>query len=312
MTERKIISVLGATGVQGGSVVRALLADGEFAVRAITRAADSAKDLADLGAEIVVADLYDTGSLRRVFDGAYGIYMVTPFFNHLSPAKELEEVRNLIAAAKETGPRHVIWSTLEDSREDIPDDYHRLPKFDDGYNVPHFDVKGGVADRLFAESGLPTTYLRLSNYFSNLLLFDPPIRKADGSIIVPLPIGDATMSSMAPEDVGKAVAAIFRRPAETIGHTLGLSGQYLTGKDIAEAFSEVLGVPVTYEPLSHDEYRKLDFASAKEMGNMFQYYADFAHKILPRRDRELTRSLVPNPITLKEYLTRHRADIKIG
>lgn len=311
MNERRIITVLGATGVQGGSVARALLADGGFAVRAVTREAGAAKALTDLGAEIVVADLYDRDSLRKAFDGAYGIYMVTPFFNHLSPEKELEEVGNLIAAATATGPRHVIWSTLEDSREDIPDEYPALPKFENGYNVPHFDVKGGVADKLFAESGLPVTYVRLSNYFENLLVFDPPIRKADGSIIVPLPIGDATMSSMAPEDVGKAVTAIFRRPAETIGQTLGLSGQYLTGKDIAEAFSEVLGVPVTYEPLSHDEYRKLDFASAKEMGNMFQYYTDFGHRVLARRDRELTRSLVPNPVTLKEFLAKRRADISI-
>src|SRR4051812_47782074 len=113
--DNKVISVVGATGSQGGSVARALLADGGYRVRAITRDASSpkAEALADLGAEVVEARLEDEDSLRRAFDGAYGAFLVTPFWEHLSAAKELDEVRNLIAAAKAADLKHVVWSTLE-------------------------------------------------------------------------------------------------------------------------------------------------------------------------------------------------------
>src|SRR5689334_15365861 len=274
MTEKKIVAVVGATGVQGGAVARALLADGEFAVRALTRSADSAgaRELAELGAEVVAADLYDVDSLRRAFDGAHGAYLVTPFFTHLSAAKEMEEVGNLVEAAK--GLRHVVWSTLEDTREVISLDDDRMPTLDEKYKVPHFDVKGGEADALFEQAGLPTTYVRMSFYWNNLLRDLAPRRGEDGVLRLTLPMGDSKISGIAGEDIGKAVTSVFKRPAETIGQTIGLGTEHLTGGEVARAFSEVLGETVKYEPLSHNEFRALGFPSAVELGNMFQYYAE--------------------------------------
>ena len=83
---KNVITVLGATGTQGGAVARALLADGEFTVRAVTRnaAAPKARRLAELGAQVVEATLTDEDSLRQAFDGAYGAFLVTP---HRSPAR---------------------------------------------------------------------------------------------------------------------------------------------------------------------------------------------------------------------------------
>src|SRR5581483_8060008 len=111
----KVITVLGATGTQGGAVVRALLT-GEFAVRAVTRDAASPKAqvLARLGTQVVEATLTNEGSVRRAFDGAYGAFLVTPYWEHRSPDRELAEVENLIAAAQAADLRHVVWSTLED------------------------------------------------------------------------------------------------------------------------------------------------------------------------------------------------------
>ncbi|NKE57707.1 NmrA/HSCARG family protein [Lentzea sp. PSKA42] len=312
MSEKKIIAVVGATGEQGGAVARALLADGEFAVRALTRsvASAAAQKLAELGAEVVAADLYDVDSLRKAFDGAYGAFLVTPFFTHLSAAKELEEVTNLVDAAK--GLRHVVWSTLEDTREVIALDDDRMPTLDEKYKVPHFDVKGGEADALFEQAGLPTTYVRMSFYWNNLLRDLAPRRAADGTLTLSLPMGESKLSGIAGEDIGKAVMSVFKRPSETIGHTLGLSGEHLTGQQVAQAFSEVLGEEVKYEPMSHNDFRALGFPAAVELGNMFQYYAEFPEHILPRRDAELTRSIVPTWMTLKDFLAAHRAEITIG
>ena len=312
MSEEKIIAVVGATGEQGGSVARALLADGEFAVRALARNPESeaARKLTELGAEVVAADLYDVESLREAFAGAYGAYLVTPFFTHMSAAKELEEVTNLVAAAK--GLRHVVWSTLEDTREVIPLDDDRMPTLDEKYKVPHFDVKGGEADPLFEEAGLPTTYLRMSFYWNNLLQGMAPHRVADGSLELSLPMGKSRISGIAGEDIGKAVVSVLKQPEKTIGQTIGLGGEHLTGEEVAQAFSEVLGEDVAYVPLSHDDFRALGFRESQEIGNMFQYYAEFATHVLPRRDTARTHELVPSWLTLKEFLAAHRDEIVLG
>ncbi|MFI6095997.1 NmrA/HSCARG family protein [Lentzea sp. NPDC051213] len=311
MTEKKIVAVVGATGAQGGAVARALLADGEFAVRALTRSVSSeaAEELASLGAEVVAADLYDVDSLRKAFDGAYAAYLVTPFFTHMSAAKELEEVTNLVAAA--AGLRHVVWSTLEDTREVISLDDDRMPTLDEKYKVPHFDVKGGEADALFEQAGLPTTYVRMSFYWNNLLRDLAPHRRPDGTLALSLPMGASKISGIAGEDIGKAIVSVLKRPSQTIGQTIGLGTEHLTGHEVAAAFTAVLGEEVSYEPLSHNDFRALGFPAAVELANMFQYYAEFDEHILSRRDTAQTREIVPTWLTLKDFLTAHRAEIAL-
>ena len=121
---RKTIAVVGATGAQGGGLVRAILADtgGEFAARALTRDVNGAKakELAKLGAEVVAANVDDAESLRGAFQGAHGAFCVTFFWDHFSPEKELAEARAMAQAAKDAGLKHVIWSTLEDTRKWVP------------------------------------------------------------------------------------------------------------------------------------------------------------------------------------------------
>src|SRR6266566_7800840 len=143
MADTKVIAVVGATGAQGGGLVRAILADpnGGFAARAITRDpnSDKAKALAAAGAEVVAATLEDPDSLRRAFDGAYGAYCVTFFWAHYSPEKEIAEVQSMAAAAKAASLQHVVWSTLEDTRKWVPLSDNRMPTIHGKYKVPHFD-----------------------------------------------------------------------------------------------------------------------------------------------------------------------------
>ena len=102
-------------------MVRAILADpnGGFAARAITRDPnkDKAKALAAKGAEVVKADLDDVESLKKAFAGAYGVYCVTNFWEHFSAEKEKAQAKNIAEAARAAGVKHVIWSTLEDTRK---------------------------------------------------------------------------------------------------------------------------------------------------------------------------------------------------
>jgi uncharacterized protein YbjT (DUF2867 family) len=301
-----LITVMGATGTQGGGVARALLADGGFTVRAVTRDATSAKakELAAQGAEVVEASLGDVDSLRAAFDGANGAFLVTPFWEHMSPARELDEVRNLIAAAKEADLRHVVWSTLEDTRAAIPAGDDRMPMIGDGYRVPHFDVKGGAADRLFAESGLPVTYVLMSFYWDNLVGTLKPQRDPDGTLALHLPIGDTAIAGVSSDDIGRTVLNVFRRP-ESIGATVPAATEYRTGEQLAAALSTVAGEPVAYRPPTHDQFRGFGFPGAVELGNMFHYYTDFAESYNGRRDLEVAREFNPDPAGLEDYLAKN-------
>jgi uncharacterized protein YbjT (DUF2867 family) len=311
MSDNKVIAVLGATGTQGGAVARALLADDGFTVRAVTRDAASsrARALADLGADVVEADLADEGSLRAAFAGAYGAFLVTPYWEHRSPARELAEVENLIDAAETAGLRHVVWSTLEDTREAIPAGDDRMPLIEGGYRVPHFDVKGGSADALFVKSGLPTTYLLMSFYWDNLLGLQKPQRDPDGTLALHLPIGDTAIAGASSDDIGQAVLQVLRRPAESIGATIPVAADHLTGEQIAAALGTVLGEPVAYRPPTPDQVRGLGFPGAEELGNMFQYYAEFPGSYLGRRDLAAARAFNPEPVRLTDFLAAHRAEL---
>src|ERR1035438_2377247 len=131
MADKKIIAVMGATGAQGGGLVRAILDDaaGGFAARAITRdvKSEKAQKLARAGAEVVAADVDDAESLKRAFAGAYGAYCVTFFWDHFSPEKELAQAAGMAREGKSAGLQHVIWSTLEDTRRWVPLSDNRMP-----------------------------------------------------------------------------------------------------------------------------------------------------------------------------------------
>lgn len=309
MSERKIIAVVGATGAQGGGLARAILADAgsEFTVRALTRNPDSGKaqELARLGAEVVAADLDDEASVVRALDGAYGAYFVTDFWAHGSPEREFAQARNLAQAARAAGIEHAIWSTLEDTRKSVPLDDDRMPTLMGRYKVPHFDVKGD-ANALFAEAGVPTTYLQTTFYWDGFLGLFPPTRQEDGSLVLAIAMADSKLAGIAAEDIGRTAYGIFKRGKELAGETVSIAGEHLTGAEYAAAFAEVLGEPVHYHPVPFDGLRSAGFPAAEEVGNMFQYYAEFADEFTGRRDLAKVRELNPRLKTFSEWLTEHK------
>lgn len=291
----KIIAVIGATGAQGGGVVRAILEDGEFAARVITRHPDSEKAAAlrAQGAEVVSADIDDVESLVAAFDNAYGAFVVTNFWEHFSPEKEKQQAHNLAIAAKRAHLKHVVWSTLEDTRKDVPLSDERMPTLMGNYKVPHFDAKG-EADQYFIEQGVPTTFLRASFYWDNFIGFGlGPKRGADGVLTLSLPMGDKKLGGVAADDIGKVVYGIFKRGESLIGQTIGVAGENLTGNEIAAKLTRFLGEEVRYTPVSPAVFRAFGFPGAEDLGNMFQYYQEFEEPLAEVRSVERSRELNP-------------------
>ena len=234
---KKTIAVVGATGAQGSGLVRAILADasGGFTARALTRSpqGDKAKALAAQGAEVVAADVDDTASLTRAFEGAHGVFCVTFFWDHFSPEKESAQARGMAQAAKDAGVAHAIWSTLEDTRERVPVSDPRMPTLMGKYKVPHFDAKG-ESDRVFRDLGVPTTCLRTSFYWDNLVHFGMgPKPGPDGELVFTLPMADKKLPGIAAEDIGRCAYGVFKRGAELVGKTVGIAGEHLTGAQMA-------------------------------------------------------------------------------
>lgn len=315
MSEKRIIAVVGATGAQGGGVVRAILNDpsGGFAARAITRDVHSekAKELAKLGAEVIAADVDDGESLKRAFKGAYGAYCVTFFWAHFSPEKEIAEATAMAKAAKAAGVQHAIWSTFEDTRKWVPLSDNRMPTLMGKYKVAHFDGKS-EADHVFTDLGVPTTFLLTSFYWENLIYFGAgPKKGPDGKLALTYPMGDKKLPGIASEDIGKCAYGIFKKGREFIGKTVGIAGEHLTGVQMAGALTRALGQEVRYNDVSPDVYRSFGFPGAEDMGNMFQFKRDFESVYCGARSVEVSRSLNPSLQTFERWLKQNKDRIPL-
>src|SRR5258708_16232424 len=313
MADKKIIAVVGATGGQGGGLARAFLGDpnGGFAVRALTRDVDSdkAKALANLGAEVVAADLDDPPSLERAFAGSHGAFCVTFFWAHFSPVRETANARALAGAAKQAAVKHVVWSTLEDVRKFVPLSDTSMPTLQGNYKVPHLDSKG-EADADFQR--LPSTLLLTSFYWDNLIFFGMgPKRGPDGKLAFTLPMGDSKLPGIAAEDIGKCTYGIFKGGSEFTGKKGGISGEHLTGAQMAAALGDAAGEEVDYNYVSPEVYRTFGFPGAEDLGNMFQFFRDFAEPVGAARSVDFSRIVNPELQTFQHWLKDNIGSIQI-
>jgi uncharacterized protein YbjT (DUF2867 family) len=312
---KKIIAVMGATGAQGGGLLRAILADkgGEFTVRAVTRkpSGDKGQALAKQGVEVVAGDLDDAASLAKAFSGAYGAYCLTNFWEHMSGEKETAQGKNLAEACKSAGIKHAIWSTFEDTRKKFPLSDPRVPTLQLKYKVPHFDAKAD-ADHFFRDLGVPTTFLLTSFYWENMIgLGAGPKKGPDGKLALTLPMGDKKLPGISSEDIGKCAYGIFKRP-DLIGKTVGVSGDQLTGAEMAAALSRALEQPVAYNAVPPDVYRSFGFPGADEMGNMLQFKAETESAYSGARDPAFSRTLNPELQTFAQWLSKNKSRIPLG
>ena len=315
MANKKIIAIVGSTGHQGGGLVRAILKDKKspFLVRALTTDVNSEKanELKKLGVEVISTNVDDQDSLEHAFKGADSAYCVTFYWNHMNPDREITNAVNLAQAAKSTGLKHVIWSTFEDTRKWIPLDDNRMPTLMGRFKVPHFDAKA-EANHYFTELGVPTTFLLTSFYWENFIFWgQEPKKGTDGKYAITFPLGDKKLPGIASEDIGKCAYSIFKRGKEFINKTVGIAGEHLTGYQMADTLSKVLGIEIHYNDVSPDVYRKFGFPGADDVSNMFQFKRDFEKEYCGSRSVEFSRSLNPDLQTFENWTINNKNRIPI-
>jgi uncharacterized protein YbjT (DUF2867 family) len=256
--DKKLIAVIGATGQQGGGVVRALQANGQFKVRALTRNPDKHRELAE---EVVEVDLGKPETLKAAFAGAHGVFLVTNFQE--AGSDELRQATAAIRAAKDAGVKHFIWSTLPDV-EAISGG-----KFD----VPHFTGKAKI-DRVVKDGGFENyTFVIAPFYYQNLAGAIAAHNQADGSTGWALPL-DPTLQVIQMGDInelGDIVAGAFAHPDEAgNGQYLPLVGDFMSFNEIVETLNRQ-GHNFSYKQVPKEAFAGA-FPGAAEIAEMFSYW----------------------------------------
>jgi uncharacterized protein YbjT (DUF2867 family) len=288
---KQVIAVLGGTGGQGGGVVEALLASGQFTVRVASRnpASDGAKALARRGVEVVKADLLDAASLRLPFEGAYGAFVVTNFWDPAQMPRETEVGAAAVKAARSLGVKHLVWSTLPDC-ESLTGG--RL-------KVVHFTGKARV-DAVVEGAGFPRyTFVQAPMYFQNFLTMNTPQPLPGGGRgwAVPMDPAARVMHAGDVSEVGRAVAAAFAAGDKLAnGSYLAVCGGVYSWNDFVATLNaqghklQVVRVP----PEAYDNF----FPGARELREMYQYYEQHSY-FGPEHEKRIAaaRALVPGGFT---------------
>ncbi len=254
-----------------------------------------------------------------ILDGAYGAYVVTNFWVQRTPEQEqartraemeLDQAAAAARAAKDTELRHVVWSTLEDTRPHFQRLGIEVPDALGNYKVPHFDAKA-EANGSFTALGVPTTFLQTTFYYEALLQGFGPHRDDNGELVVSLPMADKKLALVAGEDIGKTALGVFRRDEEFIGKTVSIAGTHATGEQLAAKLTAALGEKVDYRPLTTDQMRASGQPGAVEVANMFQFYSDASEYFTGVRNLDLVRELNPELQPLDSWLTQHKNEIPL-
>jgi uncharacterized protein YbjT (DUF2867 family) len=280
MAKKKTILVTGATGAQGGSVAKALLQQGEFAVRVLTRNAASEKALAlqAMGAEIAIGDMANEKSLKNAMEGCYGVFGVTNYWEHFN--REYELGVNLVEAVAVSGISHFVLHSLPD--------YKALSGGE--FEVPHYDIKAAV--KAYSQDlRLPATYMQLGFYYENFYNFFPPLPDQFGTFQFGFPQGHTKLAMVSVEDVGPIVAKVFSEPETYIGRTLTAVGTDDTCDAYAAAMTRILELPVQYNYVPRELYKSFGFPGAEELANMFEVQRLY----IPNRQKDLEESYRINP-----------------
>lgn len=296
MSAQSRVLVVGATGAQGGSVARHLLAERRYRVRCLTRRLDSvaAIALADVGAEVVEGDMADRESLDAALAGCEAAFGVTNYFEHFDAEYELGA--RFLDAVVNSAVEHLVLSTLPSASEVSGG---RL-------EVPVFEHKARL-EALVRQKELFATFIHVGFYYENFLNNCPPRRQDDGSYAFGLPLGDAPLSAVAVADVGGVVAAILRRPDAFQGKTVGISGDQRPVAEYAAVIGAVTGRIVRYQHVPREVFAELPIAGAAVLADMFELYRNYVRP----NPKDLANCLrcYPRIRSFECWAREHRAEL---
>jgi len=256
--DRKLIAVIGATGQQGGAVVRALQSSGQFKVRALTRNPRKHRELAE---EVVGADLDRPETLKAAFAGAHGVFLVTNFWEQ--GTDEFKQATAAVRAAKDAGVKHFIWSTLPD-----------VEAISGGkLDVPHFTGKAKI-DRIVKEAGFAHhTFVIAPFFYQNLVGVLAPQKQEDGTLGWALPI-DPTVRGIHMGDItelGTIVAGAFASPDQAgNGEYLPLVGDFMSFNEIVDTLNRQ-GHKFSFKQVPTEVFAT-SFPGAAEIGATFSHF----------------------------------------
>jgi uncharacterized protein YbjT (DUF2867 family) len=293
--EQKTIVVLGATGSQGKGVVDALINEGSYYVKAVTRNPEKYSGNAH---EAVFADLNDLESLKAAFNDAYGVFVVTNFWEG---ADEITQSKNAIEAAKATGVQHFIWSTLPD--------VEAISK--GAFEVPHFSGKSKADDLIKSAGFRYTTFVQPPFYYQNLIGMLGPQARPDGTTGWTLPI-DPTKKAIHMSDIndlGKVVAGAFAQPERVgNGHYLALATELNSFNDIIEAY-KANGESYSFSQVPVEVFSTF-FEGASELAEMFGYFEKYTYMGPDSESRiELAKAIATGKfVTLREWLSQRNQE----
>jgi uncharacterized protein YbjT (DUF2867 family) len=269
-SSKKLIAVIGATGQQGGGVVRALQAQGQFKVRALTRHAGKHRGLAD---EVVEGDLDRPETLRAAFKGAHGVFLVTNFWQQ--GTDELKQATAAVRAAKEAGVKHLVWSTLPDVEAISGGKLH----------VPHFTGKAKI-DRIVKEAGFQNyTFVVAPFYYQNLIGLLGPQKQTDGTLGWALPIDPAVRGIHMGDirELGNIVAGAFAHPDRAgDGQYLPLVGDFISFNEIIDTLNRQ-GHEYSFKQVPREVFAA-SFPGAAEIAATFAHFE--AHTYLGSDSRD--------------------------
>ena len=256
--DRKVL-VTGATGRQGGAVVRHLLPKG-WKLRALTRNPQShaAQSLARQGLELIHGDLEDAASVARAAAGVYGIYSVQDFWA-VGARREVQQGKNVADAAKKVGVKHFVYSSVGGAERNT--------------GIPHWESKWEV-EKYIRSLGLPATVIRPVTFMETYYIDQVEIGILKGKLADPIR-ADKPYQTIATDDIGAFVALAFGRPLEFIGKELEIAGSELTNPEAAKIFSRVLGKPVKFQKLPLPLVR---IVLGKEFYTMFRWFNEAGYK----------------------------------
>jgi uncharacterized protein YbjT (DUF2867 family) len=276
----RLIVVAGATGNQGGAVVRSLL-DSGFRVRGLTRNPQKpeAQALADRGAEVVQGDMEDRSSLERALEGAYGIFSVQNFWE-TGYDPEVRQGKTVVDASRAAGVEHLVYSSVGSAHRET--------------GISHFESKWEIEEHV-RHIGLPYTILRPAFFMQNWEWMREPILR--GTLVQPLD-PDKPFQHVAVEDVGAFAAIAFDHPDEWVGREVDLAGDEQTMPEIAETFGDVIGREVRYFQVPWDQFEE---QMGEEAAVMYRWFNDVGYEA----DIAALRQEYPELATFERYLRSH-------